>query len=200
MTYLVTVDLYEFLVWECFQVFLMGVLTTTLVIFGEGVLSWVFVCAVLVSMNLELVYWLNLFKTHVTFHFSVEACAMLRGELCCRMVEVSSFAIRLTFSAVGSSENLLISSIAVTIQGNYQHIPSSSPTHHSLGYPWLWWEPAWSLLQYPSIPVVEFCTPWHLILGPHLSSCVLDLCTCVYLPLPLGQLWLPSTLKCFVVP
>lgn len=65
MTYLVTEDLYEFLVWECFQVFLMGVLTTTLVIFAEGMLSWVFVCAVFVSvpvsMNLELVYWLSLF-------------------------------------------------------------------------------------------------------------------------------------------
>ena len=60
------------------------------------------------------------------FLFLVEACAMLRRELCHMMVEVSSFAIRPPFSAVGSSENLLISLIAVTIQGNYQHIPSSS--------------------------------------------------------------------------
>lgn len=73
MTYLVTVDLCEFLVWECCQVFPMGVLTTTLILFGEDV-SWVFLCAVFVSMpvivNLELVYWLSLFETHVTVPFS----------------------------------------------------------------------------------------------------------------------------------
>lgn len=95
------------------------------------------------------------FKPMSLFLFLVKACAMLRSELCHRMTEVSSLAKRLAFSAVGSSESLLILSIAVTIQGNYQHIPSSSPTHHYLRYPWLWWEPAWPWLQYPSIPVVK---------------------------------------------
>lgn len=46
---------------------------------------------------------------------------MLRSELCHRMTEVSSLAIRLAFSAVGSSESLLILSIAVTINMSLVH-------------------------------------------------------------------------------
>lgn len=109
---------------------------------------------------------------------------MLRSELCHMVVEVSSFAIRLAFSAVGSSEYLLISLIAVTIQGNYQHIPSSSQLITMWGtpdfgenrpdvcfniHPFLLWNAA------------HFGT---LSWGPQLSSCVLNLCTCVYLPFP----------------
>lgn len=57
----------------------------------------------LVSVHFELVCWLNLFLN--SLHLSFFSGDMLRGALYQSIVEVSSSAVKLAFSAVGTSES-----------------------------------------------------------------------------------------------